>query len=264
MPTIEVNGNRLGYDVQGSGAPLVFLPGLGLPRTMWQPQVEYFSGTYQVITYESRGAGESGRLEESRNLLSRQAADLAGFVQNLGIGKAVVCGVSYGGVLAQRFALDYPELVAGLVISDSFSDTRPRSFGEFGRILLLYLAGWAWLLPAGALLPGIRKTYREWPLALQHMEPGVRRLRKWETTKLRYALNGINYGGELSRIECPTLGIVGSTSPPLVTYMERLTAAIPGARLERIADSFDPSNLCRPDEFNRVLATFLKEMNWGR
>jgi hypothetical protein len=44
--------------------------------------------------------------------------------------------------------------------------------------------------------------------------------------------------------------------------MELAMGAIPGARLEVVRDSFDPSNLCQPGEFNRVLGGFLERIGW--
>ncbi|MPZ96705.1 MAG: alpha/beta fold hydrolase [Propionibacteriales bacterium] len=229
---------------------------------MWDPQVARFADDHRIVTFDPRGVGKSGRLTSWRDILSQQADDLAALFDELGIDRAVVCGVSYGGVLAQRFALDYPARISGLVVADSFSDTRPRSVGAAAQWLLLYLSGWAWLLPAGMLMPAIRRQYRRWPLALSYLEVDIRQLRKLETTKVRYALNGVSYTSELDRISCPTLGIVGTASPALLAYMRHLTAAIPKSRLAEVPDSFDPSNLCQPEEFDRLLAGFLDEIGW--
>ncbi len=44
--------------------------------------------------------------------------------------------------------------------------------------------------------------------------------------------------------------------------MRRLTGALPDASLESVPDSFDPTNLCRPERFNTLLAGFLSELAW--
>src|SRR5690606_28150949 len=65
---------------------------------------------------------------------------------------------------------------------------------------------------------------------------------------------------QADRIACPTLGIVGGWSKTAVTLMERAIGPIPGAKLVVIPDAIDPSNLCQPEAFNRLLGAFLAEL----
>jgi hypothetical protein len=66
----------------------------------------------------------------------------------------------------------------------------------------------------------------------------------------------------LSRPRCPTLGIVGAANRTGARLMERALEAVPGSRLEVVWDSFDPTNLCQPDEFSRLPGGFLREIGW--
>lgn len=77
----------------------------------------------------------------------------------------------------------------------------------------------------------------------------------------RLAINRAEHTSRLGQVRCPALGIVGDTSLG-VRYMRRAMRAIPGARLEIVPDSFDPTNLCQPETFNRLLAGFLAEVGW--
>jgi hypothetical protein len=72
----------------------------------------------------------------------------------------------------------------------------------------------------------------------------------------------VNDAPRLGSIRCPVLGVVGGMSRTAVGLMERVVAPVPGARLEVVGGAFDPTNLCRPDEFNRLLAGFLREVGW--
>lgn len=263
MPLTAVNGTTLYCEVRGRGAPLVFLPGLGCTHTMWEPQVEHFSRTHQVVTVDPRGVGQSGRLALGAPVLELHARDLAALLDELGIERAAVCGISFGGVLAQRFALDFSDRVAALAIADSFCDTRRASLGSTMQWLMLQATGWMWMLPTGAMMPMVRPRYRRWPLALRHLEAQIRNMRRVEATRVRYALNNVAYTDELRRLRCPVLGLVGDASRDQVRYMRTLVDAVPGAALKRIPDAMDPSNLCRPEEFNRLLARYLEEIDWG-
>ena len=64
-------------------------------------------------------------------------------------------------------------------------------------------------------------------------------------------------------MNCPTLGIVGDHEALLVDYMQAVTGAIPGARLEIVPNSFDPTNLCQTETFNRLTTESLQQIGWG-
>lgn len=255
MPVAIVDDGQIAYTHRGRGTALLLLPGLGCPRSIWQQQVERFSRTHQVIAVDPRGVGDSAPLRGGRNILARQAADLKAVLDQVGVDRAVVCGVSYGGVLAQRFALDFPEHVLSLVAVDSFARTRPRSLREGVNLALLQATGWLWLFP-GILRPGVRRQYARWPAAGEYMDAALGNLRRWETVKIRYALNRVNFDDELAGLQCPVLAITAD-HPALLSMGEQIATAAPQGKLAVIEDSFDPSNLCRPEEFEATLKQFL-------
>ena len=57
--TVAYNNGRIYYEVTGTGAPIVFIHGFTLDHRMWQPQVEAFGQSHQVIAYDARGFGKS-------------------------------------------------------------------------------------------------------------------------------------------------------------------------------------------------------------
>ena len=261
---VEVNGTEIAYQDCGRGPALLFVHGLGLNRHMWRPQVEHLAARHRVITVDVRGAGESGVLAGGQPVLATQAADLDRLLTHLGIDRVVLCGVSFGGVLAQEFALNHPDRLAGLVVVDSFPDTRLAGIAR--RISLragAYLAAPMLLLPPAVLVPSIRKVYRRWPLAQQEVVAGYQSMRRRETARMRLAINRIDYRPRLHQVDCPVLGIVGDESEQLIELMRGLIDATEHGRLEVLTDSFDPSNLCQPERFNELLAAFLSELDWA-
>jgi pimeloyl-ACP methyl ester carboxylesterase len=113
-------GKSLEYAERGStcGTPVIFLHGLSDSWHSFEKILPLLPDTYHAFAISQRGHGGS-----SKNFQSFRpkdfATDVAVFMQKLSIPSAVIIGHSMGGVIAQQFALDYPELVKALVIADS-------------------------------------------------------------------------------------------------------------------------------------------------
>jgi pimeloyl-ACP methyl ester carboxylesterase len=139
----ELNGTRLYYEVAGSGAALAFVHGFSLDTRMWDDQFEAFAERYRVVRYDARGFGKSA-LPGSEKYM--HAADLKALLEQLGIDRASVVGLSMGGGIAIDFALTYPEATRALVLVDStlggFRSGEPggRRPAEADRLGLLRLA----------------------------------------------------------------------------------------------------------------------------
>ena len=116
MATLTANGITIGYEITGSGPPLVLVAGLGYSRWMWHKMVPGLAKNFQVISYDNRGVGESDK-PAGPYTAQLLADDLAGLLNGLGIAKTAVFGHSMGGFVAQAFALAYPERVTHLILS---------------------------------------------------------------------------------------------------------------------------------------------------
>ena len=110
------------YDLTGPAeAPLVVLiHGLGLARGIWDPMRAAFAG-YRVLSYDLYGHGESGPVPDTATL-SLYARQIAGLMDAVGADRAHIVGFSIGGMINRRFALDFPDRVASLVILNSPHD----------------------------------------------------------------------------------------------------------------------------------------------
>ncbi|HLN62493.1 MAG TPA: alpha/beta hydrolase [Symbiobacteriaceae bacterium] len=264
MPTINVNGTNLFYIDQGTGTPLVFVPGLGSTHELWAPQIEAFSKTHRVIAFDPRGNGQSGKLTGPvRTILDRQTDDLAALLEHLGIQQAIICGVSYGGVFTFHFVLRHPEKCRAIVIVDSFGDTRPDNLTD-KLIMLGNFNVWANYLPPVLLKPMMKPMWKRWPRAQAALMKQMDNWRAHEATLQRLAIMTAQHTPHLHQVTCPALGIVGDHTGAGVRFMQKAMGALPGARLEIIHDSFDPSNLCQLERFNRLLADFLTELEANR
>ncbi|MFO0957167.1 MAG: alpha/beta hydrolase [Isosphaeraceae bacterium] len=259
----QANGTELAYDDEGSGHPLVLVPGLGATRAMFGPQVDAFRSTHRLILPDLRGTGQSGRLRRPiRTVIDRQCDDLAALLDHLKIDRTVMVGVSYGGAVALHFALRHPRRLAGLVAVDTFADLRISHPMEALLLVGSYLTLPAYYLPRPVLRGAMQAFCRRWPEARRQIPALVDSFRPTEAILQSVAMCRIDDTRLLGRVDCPTLGIVGDATRTGVRLMQRAMAAIPGAVLEVLPDSFDPSNLCQPEAFNRRLAAFLRRIGW--
>ena len=118
MPIARANGIDLSYEVQGAGAPLVLLAGLGYPGWEWHRMAPLLASHFLVITPDNRGTGRSDK-PAGPYTASLLAADTVGLLDVLGIDRAVVMGHSMGGFIAQALALEHPARVAALILAST-------------------------------------------------------------------------------------------------------------------------------------------------
>lgn len=115
MPTVQVNGINLFYEVHGAGEPLLLIYGLAGRGNGWKFQIEALSPHFRVITFDNRGVGESDQPDEPYSI-SQMADDAADLLDTLRIESAHVFGISMGGMIAQEFALRHPARVRKLAL----------------------------------------------------------------------------------------------------------------------------------------------------
>ena len=115
MPTANVNGVRLYYEVTGEGLPLVLAHGGGGDLLQWTYQVPHFSERYRVITFDNRGHGRS-ETPETGYSIGIFSDDILGLLDALSFEKAVLVGLTMGAMTALRFALDHPGRLLGMVL----------------------------------------------------------------------------------------------------------------------------------------------------
>lgn len=109
---LRVNDAELYYEAQGEGQPLVLLHDGLLDRRVWDDQFAAFARLCRTIRYDRRGYGNSS----APNRPFSDISDLHRLLLCLGTDKACLLGMFNGGKVALEFALDYPGMVAALVL----------------------------------------------------------------------------------------------------------------------------------------------------
>jgi 3-oxoadipate enol-lactonase len=117
LPVTQVNGIQIHYERAGAGPPLLFISGTGGDlRT--RPNV--FDGplakTFELLAYDQRGLGQSEK-PDAPYAMADYADDAAALMADQGWDKALVIGVSFGGMVAQELALRHPSRVRRLVLA---------------------------------------------------------------------------------------------------------------------------------------------------
>ena len=117
VKTIAVGGSELAYLDMGQGPPVVMVHGTISDYRWWQAQMDEFSQRHRVVAYSLRHHHPNISTGDRSDYLPRtHAADLAGLIQALNLGRAHLIGHSSGGFISLLVARDRPELVRSLVL----------------------------------------------------------------------------------------------------------------------------------------------------
>jgi pimeloyl-ACP methyl ester carboxylesterase len=121
--TLVLPGARLAYQTAGDGPTVVLVHGFGLDMRMWDAQADHLAARFRVVRYDCRGFGASGPFDPA--VAYTHAGDLLALLDHLGIARALLAGLSFGGRVVTQAALSFPQRVTGLVLLDSVLDGVP-------------------------------------------------------------------------------------------------------------------------------------------
>lgn len=217
------------YAPATGGAPVVvFINSLGTDFRIWDDVVARLGEEFGTLNYDKRGHGLSS-IGATPYSIAAHAADLAGLMDHLGISRAIICGLSVGGQIAQELYFSRPDLVGGLLISNSAAKIGEADFWN-QRIALISEKG------LDAVTDGIMERW----FSAKFRNPGnpaysLARAMFERQAVAGYiatcaAIAGYDRRADTPKISVPASAIVGSedgaTPPDLV---RDFAAAIPGA-----------------------------------
>jgi len=130
MPDFKIGDITLHYRLEGEGPPLLLIHGLGSDMRGWEFQEKELSKHFQLILVDQRGHGHSSGPGMNFVTASVFAQDMAALLDHLGISKTHVAGQSMGGLIAQQFALDFPEKVERLILISTGPKITEESIDE--------------------------------------------------------------------------------------------------------------------------------------
>ncbi len=257
----RVDGHSIAYRIAGEGPAIVLLHGFLCDSRCWRRQLTDLADRFTVVAWDAPGAGSSTDPPESFTL-SGWANTLAAFLDVVGIGRAHVLGLSWGGMLAQEIFRLQPARVDSLILCDTY-------------------AGWKWSFPEDAVEKRRARCYRdaarpgdevaaEWVPAdffvnaseelVAEMRDVVAEFHQLGFRLMTKVLADVDTSSVLPRVTVPTLLVWGDgdlRSPPGVA--EQFHMAVPHSELHMIAGAGHVSNMEKPDEFNAIVRQFLSK-----
>jgi 3-oxoadipate enol-lactonase len=242
---------------------VVLIHGLSDSRDIWSRQVPFLQRYADVITYDIRGFGSSP-VGAANGTVDQMADDLAQLLSATTSGPAWLIGFSMGGVIAQRFALDFPDRVAGLVLVASSCKIGRAGVEYFGqRIDLATTGGLEGLAPVNAedarncLSANADETMVG---QYQRLRVGANRHIGGYLNACRAmsALVGDGLLPELGKITHPTSVIAGEHDPYCPPRASEMIAdAIPGAEFTVIPDVGHCLHWEAGDTLNQLIGDFI-------
>jgi pimeloyl-ACP methyl ester carboxylesterase len=262
VPKVSVNGLQLYYEIEGDGAPVVLIPGFAAGRWIWFKQTEELSRNFRVIIFDPRGVSASDK-PEGVQTIELLADDVAHLLQTIGIESADIVGASFGGFVAQEFALKYPAMTRKLVLCCT-------SFGGPNHVApapetLQALASTKGLNSEERMRANLLLAFT--PEYVQTEVDEVDRVVKLRAanevpehiylSQLQAAMS-FNTEPRLKGIKSPTLVLSGDADVIVPVQNSRnLASKIPGAQLQIIEGGSHTFFIEQAGEFNRIVTEFL-------
>ncbi|MFY9804591.1 MAG: alpha/beta fold hydrolase [Candidatus Acidiferrales bacterium] len=258
MPFVENAGARIYWDEEGAGEPLLLIMGLSYPSYMWHRTRPALAQSYRTIALDNRGVGQSD-VPSGVYSIALMASDAAAVLDAAGVLSAHVFGISMGGMIAQEFALQYPQRVRSLILGCTASGG-PEAVQAAPAVLeTLLRQGMTPEEATEAIIPFIYDagTPRE------RIDEDMAIRMKWYPSARAYSsqLQGIiawEAYSRIAQIKAPTLLIHGETDRLVPAANGRLIAArIPGAKLVLIPHASHIFETDQPGVGNHAILEYL-------
>jgi len=275
MPTFSSDGVDIYYEVAGEGYPLVLAHEFAGDITSWEPQVNFFSRRYQVITYCHRGYPPSGVPDDPHAYSQEiQVEDLYRLLQHLNIEKAHIHGLSMGGTLTLGFAIAHPEMCRSIVIASAGAGS---DAGDREQLVASWQA-----LSESMVAEGMEKFadgYARGAERLQFLRKDPVGWAKFHSGLAAHSAQGssLTFRGvqmkrptifqlqeQLQKINLPTLVMIGDEDTPCVDAAVFMKRNIPSCGLSVFPQAGHTINLEEPDLYNRTVSDFLTAVEAGK
>ncbi len=259
MAVVRANGVEITYERVGHGPPLVLVHGAASDSRIWRPQLAGLADEFTVVAWDEPGAGGSSDVPAAFTLPD-YACCLAALIDAVDLGPAHVAGLSWGGTLALELYRLRPDLVATLLLADTYAGWKGSLPAEEVRarvegVLAMVAAGAESFDPT---LPGLfaGDPPAEFVPLLERMAADVRP-GSMKTALLVMAET--DQRDLLAQVAVPTLLIWGELDgrSPL-SVARQFEDAIPSTKLVVIPGAGHVSNLEAPDQFNSAVREFCR------
>lgn len=262
MATFSFDGIDLYYEDHGSGDPLLILNGIFMSCASWAPFVETFSRDNRLLLLDLVDQGRSGRVDHEYTQELQERAVVA-FLDHLGLDRAHLCGISYGGEVAMRVASRHPGRVDSLVLANTTAWTSPwlTDIGHAWEHAMSSHDGHVFFATCIPIVysPGFYAANHAWLAAREEMFVDVFTPETYDAfARLTRSAERHDERDRLSAITAPTLVLSSEHDhvTPLPNQTE-LVAGISGAAHIVIQGSGHASMYEKPAEFTATVLGFV-------
>jgi len=255
---IETNGIRTRYRIDGAGPELVLVHGVGAQLESWDGVVERLRGRFRCISYDLRGHGATDKPPGPYSI-EDFAADAAGLIDALGVARCHLAGFSLGGLIGQRFALDYPDRLDRLVLLSAITGRTEEERARVAARLEIVESG----APGDHFEKSLTRWFTEGFLRDHPDVIAAARTQNQRNDPQAYAaayrvLATAEMIDELPNIEAPTLVATGEGDLGSTPRMSRLMHdRIAGSELHILAGLRHSILAEAPDRVSALLGEFL-------
>jgi pimeloyl-ACP methyl ester carboxylesterase len=237
MPTADIDGVNLHYDIEGEGPPLLLIAGLGANSSSWATVKPRLRDRFTCITFDNRGVGRSAT-PPGPYTIDQMADDTAGLIRHLGHDSVMAVGWSLGGSVLQALLIRNGDLVSKAVLLSAFPSYTELQHGWLDCLLTLRqsdvsaeaqaMFGMAWgftgkmLVDHAGLAAGARLgAAAPYPTSFEGFAAQAHGLRRYDSRSM------------LPTVKTPTLVLVGAEDvlTPVSQSIE-MAELIPNARLQ--------------------------------
>jgi 3-oxoadipate enol-lactonase/4-carboxymuconolactone decarboxylase len=260
MPFTVRDGVRLYWKLDGAAdrPPLVLLNSIGTDMSLWDRTLPHLLPAFRLLRIDTRGHGASDAPDGDYSL-SLLADDVAAIMQDAGIERAAVAGVSLGGMMAMQLALGHPERVSALALICTSAAMDSASWAA--RIDTVRSQG------TQAIAEMAISRFLSAPFVAQHpeiadgMKGAVAAQSDAGYAGAGAAIRDMALADRIANIAVPTLVVTGAVdiSTPYAGHGDRLAETIPGARHAGVAGAHLP-----PVEDPAALAAALRGFLLGQ
>ena len=247
-------------DTGGPGIPIILLHALSMDGSMYRAMYPSLSKSARVIMYDIRGFGYAQDAPVVKNF-AQLADDLGTLLDVLSIETADIFGTSYGGAVAQQFAVQYPKRVRSIAVLASVKQGFPTMLDratnaeKFGMESMVPPTLMRWLLPENV-------ASNTW--AVRYARTCVKRARGEQWAAAWRAMVAFDVAERFSDIEVPVLAVGGKqdVSTPAKMVSQIAEASKRGKYVE-----IDPGThmmvIEQPERLVEILQEFRRSVDEG-
>ncbi len=288
---VNANGVMIYYEEFGKGQPLMILHGgPGASHDYFLPYLLPLAKENKLVFIDERGSGQSQRLEDSAlYTVGNMVEDVEAVRKDLGLGKMSLMGHSYGGVLAQAYALKYQQHLTHLILCSTFPSTSQMNevFKKMKEKMAPDLRNRIHKMEKEGLfghgLPYQRNRYTDaymiaawgeayFPYLYQrrpdpNYDPVANGVMSWRLYREMWGSDGefvidgnlksVEYVNKLSTIKVPTLITCGDHDECPASLAEEMHEKIAGSKLVIFPHSGHMTFVDQPDMFIKTVDNFL-------